>query len=213
MLTRLNWNQLQSKQFYSSYHLYNGIVAKLYYITHPSVQIDKNVSPENWDISEKGRQEAQELLKQDFWPEVEVVFTSTEPKSRTVGSMVAEAFGLPVEAIKELGEADRTETPFLPLDEYMQAIQEAYRTPDTSVRGWESHHDMFVRNQEAVDKLLAKYPGRTIAIIGHGGAGTCVKCYLGNVRLDFSQDPQRTGCIFIADTNSHRLIRDWYPYC
>jgi len=188
-------------------------MAKLYYITHPSVAIDRTIDPASWDLSDKGREEMKELLKQEFWPEVELVVTSIEPKSKTVGSMIAEAFNIPIEAHRELGEANRSKTPFLPLDEYMQAIQEAYNQPDEHVRGWESHHEMFERNQKAIEALLVAHPGKTIAVIGHGGAGTCVKCYLGQLPLSFSQDPQRTDCIFIADTIQREILRDWYSYC
>ena len=188
-------------------------MALLYYVTHPSVAIDKTTNPAGWDLSERGKEEAKRLLGQDFWPNIQLVCTSSEPKSRSVGAMVAAEFGIPVEEHQELGEADRSKTPFVPLEEYMQAIQEAYAKPDEHVRGWESHHKMSLRNQKAIESLLAAHPDKTIAIIGHGGAGTCVKCYLGKMPLSFSQDPQRTGCIFVADTTTRMIVRDWYSYC
>ncbi len=188
-------------------------MALFYYITHPSVAIDKATNPANWDLSDKGREEAKLLLEQDFWPSIQLIVSSSEPKSRTVGTIIAEVYGIPVEEQAALGEADRSKTPFLPLDEYMQAIQEAYAKPDEHIRGWESHHEMYIRNQRAIDLLLAANPNKTIAVIGHGGAGTCVKCYLGSWPLNFSQDPQRTGCVFVADTTTRTIVRDWFSYC
>lgn len=185
----------------------------LIYITHPSVAIDNTVPPQEWDLSLKGREEAKKLLQQDFWPSVDMVFTSTEPKAKSVGTLVQEKFGLPITAYQELGEADRTKTPFLPLNEYMEAIQEAYRFPDKHIRDWESHHEMFERNRKIVDAIIHDYKDKTIVIIGHGGAGTCVKCYLSGLPLSFDQDPQKTGCIFIADVGHKKLLRDWFSYC
>lgn len=188
-------------------------MALLYYITHPSALIDKTANPASWDLSDKGREEARLLLEQDFWPGVQLIVTSSEPKSRTVGAMMAEAFSIPVEENAALGEADRSKKPFLPLDEYMKSIQEAYTKPDEHIHGWESHHQMYERNQKAVDAILAVNPNKTIAIIGHGGSGTCVKCYLGNLPLSFDQDPKKTGCIFIADTTTRTIVKDWFSYC
>jgi broad specificity phosphatase PhoE len=187
-------------------------MTKLYYVTHPSVQIDPTISPELWDISEKGRAEAQELLKQNFWSEIDYVFTSNEPKSRTVGDIIAGKYGITVESIQDLGEANRSKTHFLPLEEYMQTVEDAYRNPNSEVRGWESHHHMYERNKAAVEDILKQHRGKTIAIIGHGGAGTCVKCYIADLELNFNQDPKRTGCIFVADIDERKLITDWYPY-
>lgn len=138
---------------------------------------------------------------------------SAEPKSLTVGAMVQERFGFKPKVYQDLGEADRSATPFLPLEEYMAAIREAYQHPDKHIHGWESHHEMFVRNQRIIDELIAENRGKTIAIIGHGGAGTCIKCHLCKLPLSFDQDPQRTGCSFIVEVESGTLVQDWQPYC
>jgi len=60
----------------------------------------------------------------------------------------------------------------------MQAVQDAYKNQEQNINGWESHHSMFERNKKALEKIIVNDKGKTIAIIGHGGAGTCVKCYI-----------------------------------
>jgi len=87
-------------------------MTKLYYITHPSVNLDKLKLPHEWGLSEKGFDEAKKLIEMNFWKEVDKVYSSFEPKSWQVADLVNEKYGLEYEKIQDLGEADRTKTPF-----------------------------------------------------------------------------------------------------
>ena len=187
-------------------------MTKLIYITHPSVEIDKNKLPHEWGLSEKGLNQAMELIKQPFWKEVAVIYSSTEPKAMQVANLASQKYHLPWFKEQELGEADRTATPFLPLDEYMAAIQQCYLAPDTSVKGWETHHHMMKRNASVLEKIKKKNKGKTIVIVGHGGAGTTLKCHIKGTALTFSEDPRQTGCIFIADLDNNLILQDWQKY-
>ena len=187
-------------------------MTKLIYITHPSVEIDKNKLPHEWGLSEKGFDQVKLLMEQTFWPEVDVIYSSIEPKAMQVAKMASEKYGIPWFQEKDLGEADRTATPFLPLEEYMAAIQQAYTSPDENIKGWESHHQMMKRNSVILEKIKIENQGKTIVIVGHGGAGTTVKCYIKGIEPQFSEDPKQTGCIFIADIDTNKIIQDWQKY-
>lgn len=187
-------------------------MTKLIYITHPAVNLDKTKLPHEWGLSEKGFEEAKKLIEKDFWSEVNVIYSSTEPKAVQVAQLASEKYGIKSFQEKDLGEADRTKTPFLPFEEYMSAIKECYINPTTNIKGWESHHHMMERNINALQKIKENNLGKTIVIVGHGGAGTTLKCYLKGVELQFSEDPQQTGCMFIADLDNKILLQDWQKY-
>jgi broad specificity phosphatase PhoE len=188
------------------------IMTTLIYITHPSVNIDKTVLPQNWDLSEKGIMEAKKLLDKDFWKEVVHIYTSDEPKAITTSKIITEKFTIPIESIAELGEADRTKTPFLPFEEYMKAIKDAYSKPEENIHGWESHDEMMQRNVKVLKELMSKHEGETFVIIGHGGAGTTMKCFIKGIEPKFEEDPKQTGCYFIADLDQIRILEDWTKY-
>jgi len=187
-------------------------MTKLIYITHPSVELDKNKLPHEWGLSEKGFEQAKILIEKPFWQEADVIYSSIEPKAIQVARLASEKYRCPWFQEKDLGEADRTATPFLPLEEYMLAVQEAYLNPDTNIKGWESHHQMMKRNATVLKKIKNNYKNKTIVIIGHGGAGTTIKCYIKGIEPQFSEDPKQTGCIFIADLDANTIIQDWQKY-
>lgn len=184
---------------------------KLIYISHPAVNIDKTKPPHMWGLSKIGFEEAKTLLQKPFWSEVDIIYSSNEPKATQVASLASEKYNIQWIQEEKLGEADRTATPFMPLEEYMDAIQQCYVKPSENIKGWESHHHMMERNISALEEIK-KENKKTIVIIGHGGAGTTIKCYIKGVKLNFSEDPKRTGCIFIADLDKNFIVQDWTKY-
>lgn len=185
---------------------------EIIYATHPSVNIAPNVLPDKWTLSEKGREDAKRLLELPFWNSVDLLYSSTEHKAIEVAEMLVSKFGFPYQSFSEFGEADRTAKPFLPFEEYMKAIAQAYAEPTQNHLGWESHADMQKRNADKLGEIIAENPGKTIAIIGHGGAGTVLKCFIKKSPIQFSEDPKQTGCYFIADWDNRTITTDWQKY-
>lgn len=187
-------------------------MTKLIYVTHPSVEIDKNKLPHEWGLSERGFEQAKILVDMPFWKGVDVIYSSIEPKATQVAQLASLKYNLPWYQDKNLGEADRTATPFLPVEEYMAAVSQAYLNPDANIKGWESHHQMMKRNAVALEKIKIDNLGKTIVIVGHGGAGTTVKCTIKGVEPSFDEDPKQTGCIFIADLDTNKIVQGWVKY-
>jgi broad specificity phosphatase PhoE len=187
-------------------------MAKLYYFTHPASQINFHIPPQHWGLSEKGFAELEVLMKMDHWQSIEVVYSSAEPKSIIVAERAAREHNIDHFLEKRLGEADRSQAKVIPADQYMAKIKEAYANPHERINNWESHHSMRERNIAAVEEIITSHKGKDIAIIGHGGAGTCIKCHFKDVDLSFAEDPQKTGCYFVVDLETHNLLQDWESY-
>ncbi len=188
-------------------------MTKLIYITHPEVIIDTDIDIDSWQISPLGWDRVQNLLSLDFWHVVEKVYTSTEPKAYTIAEKVSKKYNIEFEKVRDLREIDRSSTGIIrPLSKYMEVVQSSYENISDQVRGWESIDSVMLRNSNVVEKLKVKHPRETIVIIGHGCAGTTIKCYIKNIPPSFREDPQKTGCYFMADLDGNTIINDWAAY-
>lgn len=188
-------------------------MTKLIYITHPEVEIDHEIPIDQWKISDKGMGSISRLLELNIGDKVTKVYTSQEYKAYVVAEKLAEKYNVEFEKIAELGEADRSSTGTIsPPEEYMKVVMSAYDNLALGVRGWESHLEMMLRNAKIIETLRREHKGESIIIVGHGGAGTTVKCFVKRVLPSFAEDPQKTGCYFIADLDKWEILEDWKKY-
>ncbi len=188
-------------------------MTKLIYITHPEVIINPAIAIDEWVLSPLGWDRVEKLLALKFWQEVEKVYTSSEPKAYMIGEKVSKKYGIELEKISDLREIDRSATGIIsPLSDYMQVVQLSYENIKEMAKGWESISNVMLRNSNAVEMLKTKYNGKTFVIIGHGCAGTTIKCHIKKVNPTFQEDPQKTGCYFIANLDTNEIIQDWSTY-
>lgn len=187
-------------------------MAKLIYITHPQVEINANTPIDQWEISKEGYKAIERLLLLDFWQEVKQVYSSEEKKAKTVAEIVSKKFSLTYQSYKEFNELDRSSTGLLPFEEYMQAVQFTYENPKKSYKGWETLESSYYRNTKKLKKIISNNPRQTLALIGHGSAGTLIKCFIQDITPTFQEDPQKVGCYFVANLDNRGLSLDWTQY-
>lgn len=188
-------------------------MTELIYITHPEVIIDADIDIDSWQISSLGWDRIQNLLLLDFWHIVEKVYTSTEPKAYAIAEEIKKEKGIGFEKIHDFREIDRSSTGMItPISKYMQVVRSSYENPLSQIKGWESLNSVMLRNSKIVEKLKVKHLRKTIVIIGHGCAGTTIKCHIKKISPSFQEDPQRTGCYFVADLETNTIINDWKTY-
>jgi broad specificity phosphatase PhoE len=188
-------------------------MSKLIYITHPEVTVDPEVPIDQWELSEEGFDSVERLLEWDLFDEVDYVYTSEEKKAYTVAEQIKRKCGIDYAKIKDLGEMDRSSTGVIsPKEKYMEAVKSAYENPASGINGWESHLAVMLRNAKVIEELAKNHKDKTIMIVGHGGAGTTIKCFIKKILPNFSEDPQETGCYFIANLDKWEVIQDWVKY-
>jgi broad specificity phosphatase PhoE len=146
----------------------------LYLIRHAHSQ-PTALPAETWPLSDLGRQQAQRLAELPFWPEVQIICSSWEPKALQTAQIVAARRDLPVEPIFDLRELRR---PGGPVDDYESAVRLALENPTTSVNGWEPAGEAQTRIVTAVERLLMLHEGETLAVVSHGLALTLYLAYL-----------------------------------
>ncbi len=154
-------------------------MARLYLIRHPHTRPDPAVPASQWGLSETGEAQVRALVNAPFWRQVVAVYTSTHPKTKVVGEVVHQVYGLPVYEDAGLDEAARDGW----LEPYeFQAEPRAFFTitDRPPVSGWESADAARARFVAAVDAIAARHsPDDSLAIVTHASVLTL---YLAHVR-------------------------------
>jgi broad specificity phosphatase PhoE len=184
----------------------------VFFITHPDVVIDPGVPIPEWPLNERGRARMRALAACAWMRAVRSIFASSERKARDGAQILADGLGIGrYDVVKGLGESDRSATGYLPRREFEAMVDAFFAQPQTSVRGWESAVDAQARIIRAVERIVSQDAGDgDLAIIGHGGTGTLLYCWLAGVPIDRRYDQPSTngGNWFAFDKASRELLHD-----
>jgi len=186
----------------------------VYFITHPDVVIDPTVPVPQWPLSARGRSRMQRLLSQDWLPQVEAIYCSTEQKAIDGATILSEATGVPFHMVAELGENDRSATGYLPPAEFDATVEAFLAHPSESVRGWERAAAAQARIVRAIARIACTAPGSgPIAVVSHGGVGTLLLCHLKGQPIARTEEQPGTsgGNYFLCHFPDGRLIHGWKP--
>jgi len=185
-----------------------------FYVTHPQVAIDPEVPVPEWGLSEVGRSRLEAIAGRNWVRSFSHVFSSTEKKAIEGAGILAGAANCAVEPVAEMGENDRSATGFLPPPEFEKAADWFFANPEQSFRGWERAVDAQARIVAAVEAAIASRPtGKPIALVGHGGVGTLLKCHLAGQPISRKGDQGGGGGgnVFAFRLSDRRLLCDWTP--
>lgn len=185
-------------------------MSDVYFLTHPDVVIDKNVSIHEWDLSEAGREKLQKILDLSWISSIGAVYSSNEQKAKAAGKVIAEKLNLSLKIKQELGEMDRSSTGFLPYDEFTSVVEEFFQNPDKSIRGWERATDA----QDRIIKVLEEIQGEVsqdnnILIVSHGGVGALLLAKLEGKSIRNRTDQPEMGSYFIFDRKTKLPKSSW----
>jgi broad specificity phosphatase PhoE len=183
-----------------------------YFITHPDVVINPAIPVARWPLSRRGRMRMLRMLENPWVSGVSAIYCSTEQKAIDGAAIISEALGIPYTTIPELGENDRSATGYLSEPEFNAVVDEFFRRPEESVRGWERAVDAQQRIIAGTKAVLEAMPvDGNVAIVAHGGTGTLLLCHLAGVPISRDCDQPRTngGNYFAFDLMTFRLLHGW----
>ncbi|GMA19553.1 phosphoglycerate mutase family protein [Arsenicicoccus piscis] len=186
---------------------------RIYYLTHPQVEIDPDVPVPSWVLSDEGRRRAATLAGRRFLDHASSVWSSTEPKAVQTAKLLLAGSPLPRLEVEALGENDRSATGFLPPPEFEEVVDEFFKRPGKSVRGWEKAKHAQRRVVAAITDILADPRAGTgdVVVVGHGGVGTLLMTALLDVTIDRALDQPQQGCYFVFDRETLRVRNTWRP--
>ena len=151
-----------------------GSIRELILIRHAATEPDWGVPAWEWRLSDAGAAQARKLAGAEFWPRVELLYSSDEPKAMDTARPAARRQGLVLRPLTRLREVRR---PKDRLENYAAAVQ-AYLSGRGERYGWESLESAERRIWMSVGRVLRAHPGRNVAIVSHGLVLTLYACRL-----------------------------------
>jgi broad specificity phosphatase PhoE len=137
---------------------------RLFLITHAHTEQLQDVAVDVWTLSARGIEQATILAEASFWPEVDRVVLSSEPKTWLTVQTVAEKRKLPVWIDCRFDELRRGGW----VEDYASQVAAAFAEPAISVGGWESVEDVQRRIRVGIIDLHRRFEGETLVLVGHG---------------------------------------------
>jgi len=141
---------------------------KLILIKHASPQVQADLPPEKWPLSEEGKAKCALLAEQVAAYSPAVVVSSEEVKAEETARVVAERLGVPHHVAADLHEHDRSNVPQLRTAEFISLMELLFRRPRELVLGKETAVAALSRFESALDEVLMEHPAGNVAVVSHG---------------------------------------------
>lgn len=180
-------------------------MARLFLIRHARPRMMGDAA-ERWSLSQKGRREAGILARHDFWREVDLIFSSPEPKALQTAEPAARRWGIPLQVIDCLRELRRPRL----VPDYEKAIARLFADPDKSIASIEPAAQGAERITRCLEELVAAHRGQTLAVVSHGLVLTLFLAQLENrwpTITEWRAVPYAG--LTVVDTNTWSPITNW----
>lgn len=197
------------------------------YISHARVIQDPEVPVPQWSLSDDGVRTTEAMLSAPWVADIGRVVCSAETKARMGAQILADHLGLDVEVRSDSGETDRSATGYVSHERHEALAKRFFADPTTSADGWETAEAAQRRVVQALADLLIE-PGKSsgaghdgadgqpdarpdIAVVGHGGVGTLLRCHLAGLAIDQVHDQPGQGHFWTMDRATGSVLHGWLP--
>jgi broad specificity phosphatase PhoE len=176
----------------------------VYLLTHLPAEIDRRRAVDTWPVAVGA---AATLGEAPFWPQVEQIVVSAEPKSYGSVAAVVAARRLPVWVDCRFDELRRGGW----VADYAAQVARALAAPDQSIGGWEPAAAALARVLRGIDALIQRFAPQTVALVGHGITLSLLRAhYLGHARVR-PEEWSRLGfgAVAAVELPAGRLVQDF----
>ena len=189
-----------------------GMTRVFRYLSHPQVCIDPDIPVPDWRLSEKGVQRTQAFSRSELLQDTRSISSSAERKAVDTATILAAKCRLDVFVREGTHENDRSATGFLEPEAFETVANQFFAAPNESVRGWERAADAQNRIVTEAMRVIKHAPDGDILMVGHGGVGTLLFCYLAGLEIDRAHDqPAGGGNVFAYDLEQDSILHAWRP--
>jgi 2,3-bisphosphoglycerate-dependent phosphoglycerate mutase len=145
---------------------------KLILVRHAAPATDACVAPNQWPLSDAGRQSAAGLaaVLAPFLPAALV--SSREAKAAETAALVARQLGLRYTTAPGLHEQARASLGWLSNQEFAVGMAALFARPAEAVFGDESADQAYDRFRAALEVVLAEHPDENVMLVTHGAVMT-----------------------------------------
>lgn len=182
---------------------------RIYLITHAHTEQDPSVDARYWHLSDQGSLQAWVLARQHFWPNIDYIVLSSEPKTAlTIGQVLRERRA-PVWRDARFDEVRRPGY----AGNYVERVRALFANPARSAGDWESATSALQRFLSAVDNLSRQCPDCTLALVGHGLTFSLYRAHLlGQPTVEVDDWRRLTFCsAALVDPRAGELLQDFQP--
>ncbi len=180
---------------------------RLYLITHAATQQSQTQAVTTWSLSAAGTEQAKKLAKLAFWADVQAIILSSEAKTRLTVEPVLAHRHLPVDVDARFDELRRGGW----VADYTARVAQAFAHPALPSGDWEAAADALARFRSGITDLCAKYPGQTLALVGHGLTLSLYRAHLlGQERVALADWQQLSfAAVALVDPECSVLVQDF----
>lgn len=139
-----------------------------YFLRHEATKIDSTILVSKWQLSKIGEENAKKLARQDFFDDVDFIFSSTEEKAYQTAKPIADKLGKKIIQLREISELDRDKGGFMQMEDFEKTLKQSLEHLDVSTNNWESATHALERFSKKVDEIDKQYENKKILIVGHG---------------------------------------------
>ncbi|PQA74279.1 histidine phosphatase family protein [Brucella oryzae] len=186
-------------------------MTKIYFISHPEVVIDPAKPVPSWNLSEHGVKRMRSFASQPELRSITSIWSSTETKAIEAAEILAGVLRISPLTDSRFNEIDRSATGFLPAEHHEIIADQFFSAPETSIRGWERAIDVQQRIVSGFEAVKQLGTSGDIAIIGHGGAGTVLLCYLAGLLINRRYDQPFQGHYWCYSCEDDAVLHHWKP--
>ena len=186
-------------------------MTRIYFISHPEVVIDPASPVPSWNLSERGLERMHFFASQPELRSITSIWSSTETKAIEAAEILAGVLRIVPSTDDRFSEIDRSSTGFLPPDQHEMVADQFFSTPDKSIRGWERAIDVQQRIVDGFKAVKPAPPSGDIAIVGHGGAGTLLLCFLAGLPISRQYDQPYQGHYWCYSCQHNAVVHLWKP--
>ncbi|MEZ4867983.1 MAG: histidine phosphatase family protein [Caldilineaceae bacterium] len=182
---------------------------RLYLVTHALTQVEQTAEASHWRLSPAGEQQAHTLAVQPFWAEVTRIVLSQEAKTRlTIEPLLAQR-KVPIHVDGRFNELYRPGW----VENYGARVRQALAQPDQPAGEWEAATVALARFQAGIADLCQRFPGETLALVGHGLTFSLYRAaLLGRATVDYTAWQQLSfAAVALVDPVAHVLLQDFTP--
>ncbi|HEY3426968.1 MAG TPA: alpha-ribazole phosphatase [Negativicutes bacterium] len=140
-------------------------------------------------LTEKGVQQAELVANRLANEKINAVYASDLSRAFQTAEKIARKFTLPVTSLPDLREISFGKWEGLTYDgiykEWPDVMNKLFTHPDeVQIPGGETFRQVKERASQAIEKLVAKHPDETIAVVSHGGTIRTILCAILDIHLN-----------------------------
>ncbi len=139
-------------------------MSMLYIVRHSIPATDPSVAAEHWPLSDAGIRAAQQLGELPCWQDVEIIYSSPEPKALQTAQEIARPWGTRVIVENDLREL-QMKSVWLDNADFLKKVGDYLEGADDP--DFEPYDQAQQRIVGCVQRLIQSHPGRSIAVVSH----------------------------------------------